>query len=124
MGIFNGDMGRIREINENISSLVVEYDEQRRVTYPFSLLEELELSYAITIHKSQGSEYPAVLLPLLGGPRMLFNRNLLYTAITRARSCVTILGSSETVRSMIDNTSENRRYTALADRIREICVAE
>ena len=124
MGIFNGDMGRIREINENTSSLVVEYDEQRRVTYPFSLLEELELSYAITIHKSQGSEYPAVLLPLLGGPRMLFNRNLLYTAITRARSCVTILGSSETVRSMIDNTSENRRYTALADRIREICVAE
>lgn len=120
-GIFNGDMGRILEINENTSSLVVEYDEQRRVTYPFSLLEELELSYAITIHKSQGSEYPAVLLPLLGGPRMLFNRNLLYTAITRARSCVTILGSSETVRSMIDNTSENRRFTALDQRIREIC---
>lgn len=120
-GVFNGDMGRIREINENASCIVVEFDEQRRVTYPFSLLEELELSYAITIHKSQGSEYPAVLLPLLGGPRMLFNRNLLYTAITRARSCVTILGSSETVRGMIENTSENKRYTALAQRIREIC---
>lgn len=120
-GIFNGDMGRILEINEEASSLVVEYDEQRRVTYPFSLLEELELSYAITIHKSQGSEYPAVLLPLLGGPRMLFNRNLLYTAITRARSCVTILGSSGTVRGMIENTSENRRFTALDQRIREIC---
>lgn len=119
-GVFNGDMGRIVEINESASSLVVEYDEQRRVTYPFSLLEELELSYAITIHKSQGSEYPAVLLPLLGGPKMLLNRNLLYTAITRAKSCVTILGSSGTVRTMIDNTSENRRCTALARRIREI----
>lgn len=120
MGIFNGDMGRILEINENASVLVVEYDEHRRVTYPFSLLEELELSYAITIHKAQGSEYPAVILPLLSGPRMLFNRNLLYTGITRARSCVTILGSSDTVRGMIDNVSENRRYTALEERIREI----
>lgn len=119
-GIFNGDMGRILEINETLSTLVVEYDEQRRVTYPFSMLEELELCYAVTIHKSQGSEYPAVILPLLAGPRMLFNRNLLYTAITRAKSCVTILGSSDTVRSMIDNVSENRRYTALAQRIREI----
>ncbi len=120
VGVFNGDMGRILEINEASSSLVVEYDEQRRVTYPFSLLEELELSYAITIHKSQGSEYPAVILPLLSGPRMLFNRNLLYTAITRAKSCVTILGSSNVVRGMIDNVSENRRYTALTARIREI----
>ena len=118
-GIFNGDMGRILEINEASSSLVVEYDEQRRVPYPFSLLEELELSYAVTIHKAQGSEYPAVILPLLSGPKMLFNRNLLYTAITRARSCVTILGSSNTVRSMIENISENRRYTALAARIQE-----
>lgn len=120
-GIFNGDMGRILEINETLSTLIVEYDEQRRVTYPFSLLEELELCYAVTIHKSQGSEYPAVVLPLLSGPKMLFNRNLLYTAITRAKNCVTILGSSETVRSMIDNVSENRRYTALTQRIQEIC---
>ena len=120
-GIFNGDMGRIVEINEAASNLTVEYDEQRRVVYPFSLLEELELSYAVTVHKSQGSEYPAVILPLLTGPRMLFNRNLLYTAVTRARSCVTILGSSDTVRGMIENVSENRRCTALAQRIREIC---
>ena len=119
-GIFNGDMGKILEINEPLSTLVVEYDEQRRVTYSFSMLEELELCYAVTIHKSQGSEYPAVILPLLAGPRLLFNRNLLYTAITRAKSCVTILGSSDTVRSMIDNVSENRRYTALAQRISEI----
>lgn len=121
MGVFNGDMGRVMEINETMSTLLVEFDDGRRVNYPFSGLEELELSYAITIHKSQGSEYPAVILPLLGGPRMLFNRNLLYTGITRARNCVTILGSSETVRNMIDNVSENRRYTALESRIREIC---
>ncbi len=119
-GVFNGDVGRILEINEAVSNLVVEFDEHRRVTYPFSLLEELELSYAVTIHKSQGSEYPAVVMPLLGGPRMLFNRNLLYTGITRAKSCVTILGSSDTVRSMIDNVSENRRYTALSARIMEL----
>ena len=121
LGVFNGDMGRVLEINETMSTLLVEFDDGRRVNYPFSGLEELELSYAITIHKSQGSEYPAVILPLLGGPRMLFNRNLLYTGITRARNCVTILGSSETVRNMIDNVSENRRYTALESRIREIC---
>ena len=119
MGIFNGDMGVIREINEYASNLVVEFDEHRRVTYTFSQLEELEPAYAVTIHKSQGSEYPAVLLPLLSGPRMLFNRNLLYTAVTRAKNCVTILGSRETVYQMIQNESENRRYTALEDRIRE-----
>ena len=119
-GIFNGDMGRIVEINESASELVVEYDENRRVTYSFSMLEELELSYAVTIHKSQGSEYPAVVIPLLAGPRMLFNRNLLYTGITRAKNCVTILGSSDTVRSMIENVNERQRYTALGERIREL----
>ena len=121
MGIFNGDMGIVTEINTYTETLEVEYDEKRKVKYPFELLEELELAYAVTIHKSQGSEYPAVILPLLGGPRMLFNRNLLYTGITRARNCVTILGSSETVRNMIENVSENRRYTGLEQRIREIC---
>ncbi len=120
MGVFNGDMGLIREIRQGSSEVVVEYDEGRRVTYPFSLLEELELSYAITIHKSQGSEYPAVIIPLLNGPRMLFHRNLLYTGITRAKSCVTILGSSTTVREMIANENENRRYTSLTARIQEI----
>ena len=124
VGIFNGDMGRIVEINEGASYLVVEYDEHRRVTYPFSLLEELELCYAVTIHKSQGSEYPAVILPILSGPRMLFNRNLLYTGITRAKQCVTILGSSQTVRDMIDNVSENRRYTSLNLRIQELQMEE
>lgn len=120
LGIFNGDVGKIIEIREHTSELVVEYDEGRRVTYPFALLEELELSYAVTIHKSQGSEYPAVIMPLLSGPKMLFNRNLLYTGVTRAKSCVTILGSSETVRNMIANESENKRYTSLDLRIREL----
>ncbi len=120
MGIFNGDMGKIVEINETFSTLTVEYDEGKRVEYPFSQVEELELSYAITIHKSQGSEYPAILLPLLGGPRQLLHRNLLYTAITRAKNCVTILGSPGTVREMIANESENRRYTGLKNRLREI----
>lgn len=121
LGIFNGDTGRIAEIREQTSELVVEYDEHRRVTYPFALLEELELAYAVTIHKSQGSEYPAVILPLLTGPRMLFNRNILYTAVTRAKNCVTILGSSDTVRSMIENANEHKRFTGLTDRIREVC---
>ena len=120
VGVFNGDMGIVREINEFASTLVVEFDEQRRVTYPFVQLDELELAYAITVHKSQGSEYPAVVMPLLMGPRMLFNRNLLYTAVTRARSCVTILGSSEALQTMIDNSSGNKRFSSLDLRIREL----
>lgn len=120
LGVFNGDVGIVREIREFDSSLVVEFDEHRRVTYPFSGLDELELAYAVTIHKSQGSEYPAVVMPLLSGPRMLFNRNLLYTAVTRAKDCVTILGSSQTVQDMIDNVNENRRYSSLDERIREM----
>lgn len=120
LGVFNGDMGRILSINEGASEIMVEFDENRRVRYPFSLLEELELSYAITIHKSQGSEYPGVIMPLLSGPKMLMNRNLLYTGVTRAKGCVTILGSSETVRAMIDNESENKRYTSLRNRIIEL----
>lgn len=120
MGIFNGDIGMIVQINEYAGEVVVEYDEHRRVTYPYAQLDEIELAYAVTIHKSQGSEYPAVIMPLLSGPRMLFNRNLLYTGVTRAKSCVTILGSRKTVQDMIDNNYQNRRYTGLADRIREL----
>lgn len=124
LGIFNGDMGRILEINEYGGTLTVEYDEHRRVNYAFVQLEELELAYAITIHKSQGSEYAAVLMPLLSGPRMLFNRNLLYTGVTRAKNCVTILGSRETVGVMIRNADVNRRYTALDLRIKELAAAQ
>ena len=120
LGIFNGDMGRITEINEYAETLTVEYDEHRRVNYAFSQAEELELAYAITIHKSQGSEYAAVIMPLLSGPKMLFNRNLLYTGVTRAKSCVTILGSRTVVAQMIANAEVNKRFTALKERIREL----
>ena len=119
IGVFNGDVGRILEIRPHAEQVVVEFEEGRKVTYPFSGLEELELAYAITIHKSQGSEYPAVIMPLLTGPRMLFNRNLLYTGVTRARNCVTILGSKETLEYMIANGSQHQRYTSLHLRIQE-----
>ena len=119
VGVFNGDVGRVLEIREHAEQMVVEFEEGRKVTYPFSGLEELELAYAITIHKSQGSEYPAVIMPLLTGPRMLFNRNLLYTGVTRARNCVTILGSRETVEYMVANGSQHHRYTSLHLRIIE-----
>lgn len=122
LGVFNGDMGTIREIDEYSQSVTVEYDEGKRVTYPFSDMDEVELAYAVTIHKSQGSEYPAVIMPLLGGPKMLMNRNLLYTGVTRARDCVTILGSADTVMQMIRNENEQKRFSGLADRIREIAM--
>ena len=120
VGVFNGDMGIIKEIYNYNQTLVVEFDDMRRVTYPFSGLDELEPAYAITIHKSQGSEYPAVVMPLLSGPKQLFNRNLLYTGVTRARNCLTVLGSRETIEEMISNNNENMRYTGLEKRIREV----
>ena len=119
-GVFNGDIGTIRRIREESSTVQVEYDEHRLVEYTFPQLDEIELAYAITIHKSQGSEYPAVLLPLLSGPKMLMNRNLLYTAVTRARKCVTILGSQEVVDGMIENENQYHRYTGLGRRILEL----
>ena len=119
MGIFNGDMGIITEINDFAETMTVEFDEGRKVEYSYKLLDELELAYAITIHKSQGSEYPAVVIPLLNGPSMLMNRNLLYTAVTRARKCVTLVGNDTTFNQMIQNTSQQKRYSGLCDRIRE-----
>lgn len=119
MGIFNGDMGIIRDINEFVGMLMIEFDEKRMVEYPFRMLEDLELAYAVTIHKSQGSEYPAVVIPLLAGPKMLMNRNLLYTAVTRARKCVTLVGSEQMFYTMADNISEQKRYCGLINRILE-----
>ena len=119
MGIFNGDMGVVTEINEYNETIEVEFDESRKVKYGFDMTEELELAYAITVHKSQGSEYPAVIIPLLPGPRLLYNRNLLYTAVTRAKKCLTIVGSDRTFQEMIQNKNEQSRYTSLAERIRE-----
>ncbi|MDO4284668.1 MAG: ATP-dependent RecD-like DNA helicase [Eubacteriales bacterium] len=119
-GVFNGDFGVIQDISEAAREMTVLFDENRTVTYPFESLDELELAYAITVHKAQGSEYPAVVLPVLSGPPALLTRNLLYTAVTRAKTCVTILGSRETVLRMIGNVSQNVRCTGLGDRIREI----
>ena len=118
-GVFNGDMGVITEINQYTETIEVEFDEARRVKYGFDAVEELELAYAITVHKSQGSEYPAVIIPLLQGPRLLYNRNLLYTAVTRAKKCLTIIGSDTVFQEMIQNKNEQARYTSLAERIRE-----
>ena len=120
VGVFNGDTGIIREINSFAEMMTVEFDEKRFVEYSFKQLDELELAYAITIHKAQGSEYPAVVIPLLQGPRMLMNRNLLYTAVTRARKCVTLVGDEKTFYDMENNRMEQDRYTALDVRIKEI----
>lgn len=120
IGVFNGDMGVIKEINLFSEELIVAFDEGRLVTYSFKECEELELAYAVTIHKSQGSEYPAVVIPLLSGPRMLMNRNLLYTAVTRAKTCVCVVGSEATFQAMIKNEQEQRRYSSLDDRIKEL----
>ncbi len=121
-GVFNGDIGIIRQINMFSEEMTVEFDEGRMVDYGFRQLEELELAYAITIHKSQGSEYPAVVIPVHSGPRMLMTRNLIYTAVTRARACVCLVGNPEIFQSMVDNEAEQRRYTGLEERIREISI--
>ncbi len=118
-GVFNGDMGIIREINEFAETMTVEFEEGRTAEYPFKLIDELELAYAITIHKSQGSEYPAVVIPLLSGPAMLMNRNLIYTAVTRARKCVTLVGDETAFARMVQNTSQQKRYSGLCERLRE-----
>ena len=119
-GVFNGDTGIMTEINEFAETATVEFEDGRQAQYSFKQLEELELAYAVTIHKSQGSEYPAVILPILSGPRMLMNRNLLYTAVTRARKCVTVVGSENTFAEMIRNEKQQQRYSSLDKRIREL----
>ncbi len=123
-GVFNGDCGIIRGISDITETVTIEFDEGKIMEYEFSDMDEVELAYAITIHKSQGSEYPAVILPILSGPRMLFNRNLLYTAVTRAKKCVTIVGSGNMVGQMIENVNEKKRYSSLCQRIREMEVQE
>lgn len=120
IGVFNGDMGRIAEIDLYQEQIVVEYEEHKKVKYPFQMLDELELAYAVTVHKSQGSEYPAVVIPLLPGPRQLYHRNLLYTAVTRARQCVILVGSEEAFYDMAQNADGQNRYTSLDECIREM----
>ena len=123
-GIYNGDIGIIREINLFAELVTVEFDEGRMVEYSFKQMEELELAYAITIHKSQGSEYPAVVIPIFSGPKMLMTRNLIYTAVTRARACVCLVGVPEVFQAMVDNEMEQRRYSGLKERICEIYQVE
>ena len=123
VGVFNGDTGILKEINEFAETASVEFEDGRYAEYSFKQLDELELAYAITIHKSQGSEYPAVVMPVLSGPKMLLNRNLLYTAVTRARKCVTIVGSEETFQEMIRNEKQQNRYSSLDVRLRELADA-
>ncbi len=120
MGVFNGDIGIIREINDFAELVTVEFDEGKLVEYSFKQLEELELAYAITIHKSQGSEYPAVVIPVYSGPRMLMTRNLIYTAVTRARKCVCLVGLAGAFQEMAGNCMEQRRYSGLKARIEEL----
>ncbi len=122
VGVFNGDVGIIKDIDDWAKNITVEYEEGRKVTYPFANLDELELAYAITIHKSQGSEYPAVVMPIIDGPKMLMNRNILYTAITRAKKCVTMVGDADVFYSMVGNTSQAERYSGLKDRIQEVFI--
>lgn len=119
MGVFNGDIGQIESINSYTEIMTVRFDDDRVVDYPFKILDELELAYAVTIHKSQGSEYPAVIIPLLSGPRPLMNKNLIYTAITRAKNCVVIVGDENVFNEMCKNQSQTKRYSSLSDRILE-----
>ncbi len=119
-GIFNGDFGVLQHIDSEQKLMTILFDENHTVEYPFEDLDDLELAYAVTVHKSQGSEYPAVLLPVLGGPKNLLSRNLLYTAVTRAKKCVVLIGSEKAFRDMEANTAENRRLTGLKDRIHDI----
>jgi len=123
-GIYNGDIGVIREINGFAELVTVEFDEGKTVDYSFKQLEELELAYAITIHKSQGSEYPAVVIPVFSGPRMLMTKNLIYTAVTRAKSCVCLVGMPEVFHEMAGNEMEQRRYSGLKERISEISLLD
>ena len=118
-GIFNGDVGFITGVDPDNSCLTVLFDEEKEVVYESGDLESLEPAYCLSVHKSQGSEFPVVIMPVIGGPPMLLTRNLLYTAMTRARELVVLVGSEEVIRRMVENDHIARRYTTLARRLRE-----
>ena len=120
LGIFNGDCGIIEKIDNDDETVTVLFDDGKKVVYDFMQLDELELSYAVTIHKSQGSEYPVVIIPLISGPPMLLSRNLLYTAVTRAKKLAVIVGLADTIKKMVDNDREIKRYSTLDYRIKNI----
>ena len=118
-GVYNGDTGILERVSTFDETVTVVFDDGRRVDYAFAELDELELAYAITIHKAQGSEYPAVVIPMYPAPKMLMNRKLLYTAVTRARKCVCLVGLPECFVSMEENQYESYRYSSLRKRICE-----
>ena len=118
LGVFNGDIGIIKAINKANSCMEISFDD-RHVVYDFSILEDIEHAYAITVHKSQGSEYPVVIIPAFSAPIMLLTRNLLYTAVTRAQKMVIIVGREDIVGTMVENNRTAMRYTGLERRLRE-----
>ena len=118
-GVFNGDVGFVTEVDRNAHALMVRFDDDRDAVYEGAALENLQLAYCLSVHKSQGSEFPVVIMPVISGPSMLLTRNLLYTAMTRAREMVVLVGSREMIRRMVENDHEIRRYTTLAQRLRE-----
>ena len=118
-GVFNGDVGVVHKISENFNTVTVIYDEEKKVVYDFKALDQLELAYAVTVHKSQGSEFPAVIMPLYEAPYMLINRNLFYTGITRARDLVILVGREDIMHKMVDNNRENRRFSGLKEKLIE-----
>lgn len=118
-GVFNGDMGVIRRIDEDASSLEILFDDERLVEYDYSILDEIEPAFAVTIHKSQGSEFPVVIIPVFSGPQVLMTRNLLYTAVTRARKMVVMVGDETFLHEMVNNKREALRYSGLSDKLRK-----
>lgn len=117
-GIFNGDIGIIVFIDEIEQELVIQFDDNKEVVYPFSQLDELMLAYATTVHKSQGSEFPVIIMPMVWGPTMLLSRNLFYTAITRAKTLVVLVGMEKYMKDMINNNKIDKRYSALDYRLK------
>lgn len=118
-GVFNGDFGYISDIDNEAGSMIVLFDDEREVEYSFNQLDELQLAYATTVHKSQGSEFPIIIMPIHWGPPMLLTRNLIYTAITRARQLVVLVGESKFLQMMINNNKIEKRYSSLDKKIKE-----
>jgi exodeoxyribonuclease V alpha subunit len=116
-GVFNGDIGRITEIDEPSRTLTVLFDQEREVVYDFPTLDELVHAYAVTVHKSQGSEFKAVIMPMIYGPPMLMTRNILYTAITRAKTLVVLVGDKRAMQAMISRDQELYRRSGFKERL-------
>jgi len=119
-GVFNGDIGFVTEINNEERTIDVQFDDERIATYEGGDVDDLELAYCISVHKSQGSEFPVVVMPAVGGPPMLLTRNLLYTAVTRARQMVMIVGREAAIDQMIRNAHTKKRYSALCFRLQQL----